>query len=262
MIDIHCHILPDMDDGPQSLDESLKMAKKAVEEGIHTIIATPHHGNARFHNPANRVRQSVKQFNKELAARHIPLKVIPGQEIYCGQHIIDDMDESIVQPIDGGKYILIEFPDTHIPEHARELFHELRMLDITPIIAHPERNRQIVAQPGILYPFIEEGALCQVTAQSIIGTFGRKIQRTAMKLCKSDMVHFVASDAHNVSTRPFRLKEAYETIHHLCGEHYVLYYQNNAECLIGQKPVLRWAPRRRESSKLLFWQTKNSRFWG
>lgn len=239
MIDIHSHILWGLDDGPRHLDESIAMAKTAVAEGIHTIIATPHHANGQFFNPADDVEQSVQLFNDALAAQDIPLKVLNGQEIRVYNRLLDDLEQLICQPLCRSRYILLELPASHMPEELDELIFELNLLQLTPIIAHPERNREVASHAELLSQFVENGVLCQVTAGSINGRFGRSVRKAALELCRRGLVHFIASDAHNVTTRGFGLRAAYDVIARYFGTGVVELYQENARCVIDNRDVHR-----------------------
>ncbi len=228
MIDIHCHILPGVDDGSQSMDESLEMARYAVKEGIHTIIATPHHGNGTWENEANLVFEKVERLNAELDKNNIPLKVLPGQEVRVRKQVLEECRSGRTIPLNMSRYILIEFSFTELPERIDELFDQLRSRNLIPIIAHPERYPYIVENPQILTRLVSQGSLSQVTAQSLTGSFGPQLQAISLELCRRNLVHLIASDAHNVKTRPFELKEAYETVEEKLGAVYKSYFLRNA----------------------------------
>ncbi|HEY0826866.1 MAG TPA: CpsB/CapC family capsule biosynthesis tyrosine phosphatase, partial [Bacilli bacterium] len=237
MIDIHCHILPGLDDGVEYVEESLEMAKTAARNGIHTIIATPHHANGRYENPAKDINALVHQFNNLLQAQQIPVKVLAGQEIRINNRLIDELMEKTAMPLNQGNYILIELPNGSFPDNLEELFHELRVFGLIPIISHPERYRSFMEEPDRLYSLIEQGAMSQITDQSLIGLSGRRIQKNALKLCKRHLVHFIASDAHNLTTRSFHLREAYEYIQQKLGQEYTQYFQSNAQSLVDNQPI-------------------------
>lgn len=232
MIDIHCHILPEFDDGSPDMEESLEMAKAAIGEGIHTIFATPHHANGRYTNEAENIKQAVSAFNDQLEQHQIPLLVLPGQEVRVTRKLIEDYHNGKLAKLGNSRYILVEFPSAQIPDDIFEIFHELSVIGITPVIAHPERNRELVRHPDKLAELIELGALSQITSHSINGLFGKKIQEASFKFCKWNLVHFVASDAHNMSQRSFSLKKAYDALDSVLGEEYGKYYRNNAEELV------------------------------
>ncbi|MCR8632402.1 tyrosine-protein phosphatase [Paenibacillus radicis (ex Xue et al. 2023)] len=237
MIDIHSHLLPGIDDGASDLDETIRMAKMAVEEGIHTIICTPHHANGQYMNPGDGVNGLVKEVQIVLQENNIPLTIYPGQEIRINLDFIDSYNAKDIISLHESNYILVEFPSRDIPKYTEELFHELRVLGMTPIIAHPERNAEIASDPSKLVRLIQLGALAQVTSHSINGLFGAKIQKLAINMCKQQLVHFISSDAHNSTKRAFGLQAAYFSINSQIGKQQVAYYQMNAEKLVRNERV-------------------------
>lgn len=254
MIDIHCHILPGIDDGSPNLEESLEMAKAAVAEGIHTIIATPHHENGRFTNEAAKVKRAVTAFNEVLEQQHIPLRVLPGQEIRIYRNFIDDYHSGQLVSLNDSPYILVEFPAAEIPKGIFELFHEMSILGKIPVIAHPERNQELVRHPERLVELIELGALSQVTSHSLNGLFGRKIQEAAFQFCKWNLVHFVASDAHNMRQRSFSMKRAFDALDSEIGVEYSKYYHSNSEALVQLSPINPKSVTYKKRKRLLFWK--------
>jgi protein-tyrosine phosphatase len=242
LIDIHSHILHNLDDGPRNMEQSLELALLAVQEGISTIVATPHHNNGSFINAADTVIGAVSLFQDQLIKNHIPLTVYHGQEIRAYPQIIDDYYANTLLTLGGSSYMLIEFPSSKLPERIEETFHELSILNIIPIIAHPERNKEIADQPDKLLSLVENGALSQVTSHSINGKFGSSIQSLCMELCSRNLVHFIASDVHDAIHRPFQLQQAYETLGRKLGGDYVKYYQHNTERLISNGEIESWKP--------------------
>lgn len=237
MIDLHCHILPGLDDGSESLEESLEMAREAVKEGIEVIAATPHHGNGWYWNEAEQVREAVGRLNEHLKAHHIPLTVTTGQEIRVYRELIEDYLANKLLPLNGSPYILLEFPSSKVPERVDELIHELHVRGLAPIIAHPERNAELVNAPEKLLELIRLGAFTQLTSHSINGLFGKKIRDISLSWCRMNLIHVVASDAHNVTSRTFGLKQAFETISNELGHKFVDYYQSNAQSILYAKDI-------------------------
>jgi protein-tyrosine phosphatase len=237
MIDIHTHILPGIDDGAEDLEESLLMARFAVAEGIHTIIATPHHANGRYDNPAAVVQQKLAELNAALREERIPLTVHAGQEIRVYSDLIEDYHAGHAISLHQSQYILLELPSGEVPSDMEDLLHELQVRRLVPIIAHPERNLEIASKPSILAELVEMGFLSQVTSHSINGLFGRKIQKLSLELCKKKLIHFVSSDAHNMTNRSFGLSAAYLQIRGELGVEQMQYYMNNAERLYRNMPI-------------------------
>lgn len=163
----------------------------------------------------------------------LPIEVLPGQEVRIYGNLLKEFSEGKLLTAAGtSSYILIEFPSNHVPAYARELFYDIQLEGLQPILVHPERNSGIIENPDILFDFIEQGVLSQITALSITGHFGKKIQKLSFKMIENQLTHFVASDAHNVSSRAFKMKGAFEMIEDSYGSGVSRMFQNNAESVI------------------------------
>ncbi|MCY9090013.1 tyrosine-protein phosphatase [Bacillus mojavensis] len=242
MIDIHCHILPSMDDGARSLADSIEMARGAVREGIRTIIATPHHKNGSYENEQTAVREAADLLNKRLMKEEIPLTVLPGQEIRIYGDLKRELAEGRLLSLNDTKYILIEFPFDHVPRYAEQLFYDLQLKGYIPVIAHPERNSEIRENPSLLYHLIEKGAASQLTTGSLAGVFGKQMKAFSLRLAEANLIHFLASDAHNLKTRDFRYQEALRVLEKEFGTEYSYMLTENAELLLHNQAIYRQAP--------------------
>lgn len=251
MVDIHCHILPGIDDGAMSIGDSIAMAELAVKEGIHTIIATPHHRNGRYINGKEKIQKEVTALNQVLLEEKIPLTVLAGQENRIYGELLEDLLQGEVLPLNNTHYLFVEFPTNHVPRYAEKLFYQLQMNHVTPIIVHPERNQEIVNNPNILYKLVQKGALTQVTASSVAGYFGKKIQKFSFQLVEANLTHFLASDAHNVNNRAFKMLEGLDTIEARYGPDMVYYFTENAELLVDGKNVMKEVPEKVKTKKFL-----------
>ncbi|MFJ7752609.1 tyrosine-protein phosphatase [Peribacillus muralis] len=229
MIDIHSHILPEMDDGARNISESIEMARKAVEQGITDIFATPHYYKGNYDNDKEKVEGKTRQLNRVLDDLQIPLNVWPGQEIRISDELIEDYDNNSVMALNGSHYMLLELPSNHVPRYLDRLIYDLQMKRITPIIAHPERNSEIIRNPHLLEDLIWKGAYSQITAGSITGKFGWRTKRFSKYLIHSGLTHFIASDAHNVGNRGFQIREAYKWVEKNLGQEVVNVFQVNAK---------------------------------
>lgn len=246
MIDIHTHILPGLDDGADSMEMSLAMARTAAAEGITDIIATPHHANGKYLNPGSDVRTAVWNFQSRLQLEGIPITVHPGQEIRVHDDLLDAAERGELLALADSAYMLIELPSGEIPARFEELLHELVVLGVKPIIAHPERNRAIREKPRLLGELVEQGALAQVTTHSLLGDFGDSVKKAAWTLCRMGYIQFVSSDAHHVERRNFSLKRAYEAITDQLGLEHRDYYLYNASALLANRAISGKAPRAKE----------------
>mgnify|MGYP001125179298 CR=1 FL=1 len=251
MIDIHCHILPGVDDGPKTIEDSLIMAREAVKEGIQTIIATPHHKNNQYENFKQDILQQVSNFNDILIRENIPLNILPGQENRIYGELVEDYNKGEIQTLSSTKYLFIEFSSSSVPRYSERLLYDLQRQGLTPIIVHPERNKELINNPDLLYKLVANGALTQVTAASIAGYFGKSVQKFAKQLIEHNLTHFVASDAHNVHNRTFKLNEAYDLIEKEFGVEWVYLFAENSETLVDEKNIVKEIPEQIKKKKFL-----------
>lgn len=203
MIDMHSHILFNVDDGPKSIEESIEMLKIAAQEGITEIISTSHSHHPQYDVPFHLVNEQVKQLQEEMDIQNIPLKIHVGHEVRLNDKILELYQTNRIHNLANSNYLLLELPSNNVPQYTKNIVNALIAEGITPIIAHPERNKGIAEKPERLERLIREGAVAQITASSIAGHFGRSVQKLAIELVRANLVHTYGSDAHNVVTRPF-----------------------------------------------------------
>lgn len=251
MIDIHSHILPGIDDGAQTPEDSLAMAEAALANGIRTIVATPHHKNGAFDNYKTDIEAHVTHLNDLFVAHELPLTVLPGQEVRVYGEVLEDLTDNEILPVNYSKYILIEFPSSSVPHYAERLFYNMQVEGYTPVIVHPERNRELMRNHEKMFEFVRRGALTQITAGSVIGKFGKDVQTFTHQLIVANLTHLVASDAHNTTTRGFCLQEAYAEINKTYGidTHYM--FMENAHLLIDNMNLNRFEPSMIKKKKFL-----------
>ena len=219
MIDIHAHILPGIDDGPATMEESLEMARIAVEDGVHTIIATPHSLDGVHFNRRSNILFACAELNTALGKHHVPLTLLPGSEARLSIEIIDELEEGHLMTLnDTGRYISLELPDQFISQATAIFIERLKNGNLTPIISHPERNPSIQQNVALLRDLISAGALCQITAGSLLGAFGPNALKCCEKIIQLNMVHFMASDAHSARERPPNLSKGYDKLFTLAGK--------------------------------------------
>lgn len=219
MIDIHSHILPELDDGARSLDEAVEMARIATDDGITTMVATPHAFNGLSQDPetaevVDRVAALQEAIDEAVGGR---LRVIPGNEVHFTHDAAEQAGAGRATTLNRGPYMLVEFPSMQVPLLAADLFAKIRRAGLTPILAHPERNRELQRHPSRLTAFILSGVRVQVTAMSVTGRFGSDARRTVETLLRHDMVHMIATDAHRPRSRPPVLSEARDRAAELVG---------------------------------------------
>ncbi|WP_248737000.1 tyrosine-protein phosphatase [Neobacillus rhizosphaerae] len=249
MIDLHCHILPGVDDGARDLSEGIKMARKAVEQGIDTIVATPHHLNNQYENPKQTIINRVDELNQALVKEKIDLKILPGQEVRIHGEMVEGYEAGEILSVNETQYVLVEFSSSHVPRYTEKLFYDLQMKGLIPVIVHPERNQQIMEQPELLYQLVNKGALTQVTAASVCGGFGKKIKGFTLQLIEANLTHFIASDAHNTTNRTFMMRDAFGMIQEKYGNEMVYLFEENAALMIEGSRVYKEVPDRIRKKK-------------
>ena len=208
MIDIHCHLLPGIDDGPETLDEALEMARIAVANGIETAHVTPHLHPGRWDNDLPKITAAVEGYRAALAAAGIPLELGFAAEVRLDYEILPLIEAGRVPflgILEGYHVMLLEFPHSHVPVGADKFVAWLLARNIRPMIAHPERNKDLMRDPAKLEPFVKEGCLLQVTADAVTGGFGELCATRAREFLERGWVSVLASDAHDTVERPPRI---------------------------------------------------------
>ena len=251
MIDIHTHLLPGLDDGAKTLEESIQMCWISYKDGVRTIVATPHTLNGLYVNDRETTLNKVNELNEALmkcgiqnaeygikepnSALHTPqsemffnsafrtphsaLKILPGADVRLCERTLLDLDQGKVMTIgDGGKYLFLEFPFQGIPYQAEEIIFQIMTRGIIPIITHPERNIEVGQRPRRYYEMIRMGCFGQVTAMSLTGEFGSRVRQIAERLLKNRLIHFIASDAHSTDGRPPILSEGVRAAEKIVGK--------------------------------------------
>jgi protein-tyrosine phosphatase len=201
VIDLHTHILPGLDDGPETLEESIAVARAAVADGVAAVAATPHIRDDYPTTPAE-MERAVASLRARLAAAGIPLRILPGGEIAFEQLGRSSIAELRRFGLGGNpSYLLVETPYYGLPLDLDERLFRLRAAGITPVLAHPERNRELQDDLDRVVTLVRSGGLVQVTAASLHGRAGKRARSTAKKLVTSGLAHLVASDTHGPSLR-------------------------------------------------------------
>lgn len=252
LVDIHCHILPGIDDGSKDWKTSINLARAAVKDGITHAVVTPHTLNGRYLNHKKDVIKLTAEYQKRLKDENIPLTVFPGQEVRISGDLPQALDDDDILFLDeDGRYMLLEFPSDDVPSYAKDMIFKIMQRGITPIIVHPERNSRILKEPVILQELIEQGCLVQITASSYIGTFGKDIEEMSRKFIEAGQCSCFASDAHDLPKRQYEYSEALEKLSNEFGQGVAQEYRDNAQALVnGDNVQMNWRPLK-----------KKKRFW-
>ena len=208
MIDLHHHLLPGLDDGAKTIEDSVAMAKLAVADGITHVVCTPHaNGQYAYDRAVNEAK--LAELRARLQQQDVALTLGLGCDFHLSyDNIQDAKDHPSRYAINGQSYLLVEIPDYGLPRGLTEIFYELQLAGLTPILTHPERNPTLQADMSRLEEWMRGGVLIQVTGDSVRGSMGRQAEKMAHQLLARRWVHFLATDAHNTGSRPPRLSEA------------------------------------------------------
>ena len=231
MIDIHNHILPNIDDGSKSMEMSLNMLKNACEQGVTDVVNTVHFQHPLFLNidhSLDNIQKIAKSLQSKLDECKIPIKIHLGSEVFYYENLLKISNKPLTT-LGGGKYMLIEFSPKNIPKSQKQTLYDLKMSGITPIIAHPERYKLVQENFSIVYDWINAGCLIQVDAGSPLGLMGEKAKNSSHLIIKEKCCHILASDAHNDSNRNFCIKDAYNYAKSIIGK-------KNSDLLVYEHP--------------------------
>jgi protein-tyrosine phosphatase len=221
VIDLHCHLLPGIDDGPATLDEALAMARLAAAHGIEQIFVTPHLHVGQWDNDRASISAAAGAFRAALDEAGIALEVGYAAEVRLAYDIIPLIEEGRVPFLgeyEGERVLLLELPHSHVPVGADKLVAWLRAHAIRPMIAHPERNKDILRDGAKLLPFVREGCLVQLTADAVAGEFGEPCALRAREFLERGWVTVLASDAHDTVYRPPRIAPGRDAAARIVGE--------------------------------------------
>ncbi|NOZ04888.1 MAG: hypothetical protein GXP41_00850 [Chloroflexi bacterium] len=208
MIDIHTHILPAIDDGARDLDVALEMARMAVADGIHQMIATPHNADWEEKEQREGMIERLHHLQSSVENANIGLHLYLGSEVHITPDLVQRMKQGQMLTLNGSRYILLELPFSAFPHYLDQVLFELALEGITAVLAHAERYSAVQEKIELIPPLVERGVLVQITSGSLGGTFGSQAKQTAITLLRRRLAHIIASDAHNTDLRPPLLSEA------------------------------------------------------
>jgi protein-tyrosine phosphatase len=239
MIDLHTHFLPDWDDGAESLAEAREMADIAQRDGITKIAVTPHLFRITKHDGDwAGLADRIARFKE--AAGGFPCEIYWGAEVHIHPGIIKDIREHDLT-VNKSDYFFLEFPADSVWPGAKDFLYEIRLDGLIPIISHPERNSEFRARPGLLYDIVRTDCLAQVTAKSILGEFGPEVKRAAELFLSHNLVHIIASDAHDTSVRPPKLSRAVKEAAKIVGkEKAEAMVTSIPEAILENKSIQEW----------------------
>jgi protein-tyrosine phosphatase len=252
-VDIHSHVLPGLDDGAPDVSTAVRMLKMAYKDGIRYAIVTPHYISGTMENSRTTVHKAVTNIRNIVKAEGIKMEVFPGNEIYLDVETVRVVESNLVYTLNESRYILVELPLAEVLLYTKSVLFELIIRGYVPIIAHPERNAELIKQPRLLLELIEGGALVQVNSSSLSGLYGRRVYKTAHLFIKKGLVHFVATDAHSLSGRKPLLNNVFSAIASEFGTEYARkIFIENGMAVIIDKAITPWNTVKNGKSRKIF----------
>ncbi len=252
MIDLHSHIIPNIDDGSKSYDMTVNMLNQAEKDGTNIIFATPHFMKFQYETRRSEIIRKVKELNTICEGENIDVEVFHGQEVLLDQYTLKEFEEGNLCTLNNSKYMLVEFPFDRMTDDIFDIIYELRVEGIVPVIAHPERYTYVQNSLTSLNYFIKEGCLFQINAGSIEGLYGVKVQKTAFNLLNNGICHFVGSDAHSNNRRKPGLSYALNYIKTM-NKWILNEIELNSNLLVQGKDIISQVELVEEKRKKRFW---------
>lgn len=218
MVDFHTHILPNIDDGSKSVEETFNLIKEAKEAGFSSIVSTAHY--IEEHYTVNKAERKtwVDAINNTLKEKKIDINIYLGNEIYISDNMVQLLENEQACTINDTSYVLFELPFNAKPANLYDVVYDLLQYKLIPILAHPERYSFVQKEPELIYDLIQKGVLMQCNYGSFIGQYGEKAQLLIKKFLKSDMVHFLGTDVHRQSTVYPKIPQIIEELKKFVGE--------------------------------------------
>lgn len=243
LTDLLTHILPMVDDGPKTMEESVDMALEAFRKGTERIVATPHQRDLALSNSLEDARRYLAELNSRIIKQSLsnsPKRILLGMENHMSGELPEQIEKGQAITLNSSRFILISMPISSFPKYIYDVLTSLRLMHLVPILARPERNTVLVKNPKIMKELAGNGTLFVMASGSVTGEFGKKTQRDALKLTKDNLVHVIGSDMHSAKTkRPPTLFQAYKWIKRFNGQKIAsdLFLRNPNMILSGHSPL-------------------------
>lgn len=243
MVDMHSHLIWDVDDGPKTWEEATELLKLASLDGIEQLIVTSHANHPQYHAEAVDVESKLNQLKHWLKETGIEIQLYSGHEARITESLVEDLKTGKVLPLAGSRYVLVEFPSATVPFFSKKMIKQLIDEGYFPIIAHPERNKVFAGDMRLLEELIDLGAYGQLTAGSLSGQFGKAIQKVSLKMLDAGLIHCYGSDVHNKNTRKFCFDKGLSYLENKNRQDFVEYLLENNERILENKFFLKIEPK-------------------
>ena len=218
MIDIHSHILPNIDDGSRSIEETFNLIKEAENVGFEAIISTSHYMENYYETDTPEREVWINAIYENLKAKNININLYLGNEIYISENLVKLLEEGKASTINDTSYVLFELPLNVEPMSLYQVIYDMLQCKLVPILAHPERYSYVQKDPELIYDLIQKGVLMQANYGSIIGQYGDKAQMIVKKLLENNMIHFLGSDVHRQNTIYPKIPQILAELNGIIGE--------------------------------------------
>ena len=218
MIDIHSHILPNIDDGSRSIEETFNLIREAKNVGFDAIVTTSHYMEGYYETNVPEREVWLNAICENMQVKNIDMKLYLGNEIYMSENIIKLLEERKASTINDTSYVLFELPLNVEPLNLYDVIYELQQYKLVPILAHPERYSFVQKEPELIYDLVEKGVLMQANYGSIIGQYGKKAQMIVLKLLEGNMIHMFGSDVHRQNTIYPKIPQILAELNDIIGE--------------------------------------------
>ena len=249
MIDVHNHILHDIDDGARGLEESVELVKEAKKAGFDKIISTSHYMEGYYEADSNERKELIDELKEELKKQSVDIKIYLGNEIYLSSNIIKLLEEEKASTLNGTDYVLFEMPLNIKPLNLYEIIYKIQSNKKIPILAHPERYTFVQEDIQLIYDLIEKGVLMQANFASIVGVYGKNAQKTVKHLFKNDMVHLLGSDTHRKGTIYKEMPRILNVLKEFIGEDRLTELtQTNPERVLDNEKIFIRKPQKRKQT--------------
>lgn len=232
MYDIHSHIIYGVDDGAVSIEESVEMARQAAAEEVDVIIATPHYIEGLYVNEREDNLDKLNLIKKEIDKAEINISIYLGSELLITPELPKLLKSGRIASLNNSRYLLLELPFLHIPVYTESVLFDLEIEGYKVILAHPERNEQIINDPKILYRLIRQGVYVQMNMSSFEGKYGKRVKKTAQFMLQHRMVHFVGTNRHSSRQKSFKMRDIADRMSYYCKDSVLdLFYDNPAKII-------------------------------
>lgn len=237
MVDLHSHLIWDIDDGSKSKEMTINMLREAYLGGTRKLVLTPHYLPGYYEVPIDKVKERKKKLESLIKEENLNMEVYFGQEVYFSNKILENLEEGLIGTINNSKYMLIEFNMRNFSvKEVTEVLYELQLKGIVPIIAHPERYHMFIKKPSLINELIKEGFLFQLNIGSLTGDFGKDVKRTAETFVKNKIYSFIGSDAHRDEKRNPDMSKGIEMLKDM-EKNYYKYIKDSSEKLLENEEV-------------------------